>query len=162
MHHKLLVEISGFILSFVTMLLLFWYTLETFKLRKESQKQTDALWRPLLDLDGNSPWIISNFPLKLLNLGKGIAKNITGYLILNSKKYKLYFSKFGDNGMIENYGGMGYLEFFKEGIEVKIKEGEYEEVSQSDVLFLKYENINSKIYKTEITKENCTKFLELK
>lgn len=58
------------ILTAVTVIILFYYTRETYLLRKESQKQTSNLLTPYLALkrlDG---------ALFLKNLGKGIAKEI--------------------------------------------------------------------------------------
>ena len=160
MHHASILQILGFIVSVITMGILLWYTIETFKLRKESQKQTSALWRPILDFQGNSPWDLNNFPLVLLNLGKGIAKNITGYIIFNRKKYKIYFSSVGDNAMLESYDGMGYLEYFKTGIHAKIKLNEFENLSEENIVFFKYQDINNKWYKTEIYTNGMVNFSE--
>ena len=57
-------------LTGITVILLFFYTGETYRLRKETQKQTENIFTPYLalkNLEGQ---------LYLINLGKGIAKDV--------------------------------------------------------------------------------------
>lgn len=164
MRIKMIINILNLITLIATLIVLCFYTSETYKLRLESQKQTDALWRPLVDYEGKPPWNLENFPIKLLNLGNGIAKNITGYLILGDKKYNLCFSTINEEKMcVDSFEGLGTVEFFKTGIHIKIKKEEYEKLSKTEQekVFLKYQNINDKWYATEILKENGTRFFEL-
>lgn len=57
-------------LTGLTVIILYYYTNETYLLRKESQKQTAHLFTPYLSLRN------SEDGLKLVNLGKGIAKDV--------------------------------------------------------------------------------------
>src|SRR3989338_6125217 len=57
-------------LTGLTVIILYYYTRETFLLREEAQKQTEHLFTPYLGLRN------SEDGLNVINLGKGIAKEI--------------------------------------------------------------------------------------
>lgn len=58
------------LLTTLTVIILYYYTKETYLLRKESQKQTDAAFTPYLTIRS------SDGEIYLSNLGKGIAKDV--------------------------------------------------------------------------------------
>lgn len=69
---QLIADNALLLLTALTALIVFYYTKETYLLRKETQKQTLNLFTPYLALRYSE-----DYSLLLVNLGKGIAKDVT-------------------------------------------------------------------------------------
>src|SRR5580704_3065160 len=78
-----LIQIGLLIVSFLVGLVILWYTSETWKLRKEAQKQNDHAIMPIVMLEGATDLPLTehdanmpSFKIVLRNLGLGPAFNI--------------------------------------------------------------------------------------
>jgi len=152
----------------ITAGLVCWYTISTDKLRRETQRQTNVLIRPLVIMDINSNIFFNNIlspiqkemeviEIPLQNIGKGTAFNIKIKFIPFHNYLKEVESSSYLDGLPELNTGSNYLEpsnsikFYCMLLDIKYYQEYYEEYGEnvSSILEINYTDINLKKCKTQ-------------